>query len=129
MQTSVVDYLGSLLAGEGSIRCKFIVVAHSGTLYFVFGPVSVYPYHANLLGRFCQERDIGYRWIKVPDVVKIQEPEYRILGGGHLEIDPTKRRVQLSGSSKAYGHFALEDIKLITSREPFFAQYSVQIKS
>lgn len=109
--------------------CKFIIVAHAKMLYLIFGPVSIYPYHANLLGRFCQQREIRYQWVKMPDLVKIQEPEYRVLGGGYLEIDPSEKRLKFSGSSKAYGFFELDDVRLITSRDELFSTYSILVKS
>lgn len=116
-------------AGGETVSCKFILIAQDGKLYLVFGAVAVYPYHANLVGQFCQDKAITHDWVKRPDVVRIQDASYRILGGGHLEIDAARRKIKFSGSSKAYGYFRVEDVRLAASQSPLFAEFSVQIIS
>ena len=116
-------------AGSEPLRlsCKFVVVKHDEILHLVIGCISEYPYHANLLDRFCAIRGIASSWIKKPDYVEIYDDSVEIRGGGHIVLDMEKETALFSGYSTAYGCYEPSDIRLVTDCHDFFSGYQVEI--
>jgi len=86
---------------------KFIQLRNNGTEYLVLSPISLSPFHANILERFCLTNGIygGYTNSKM-EKFEIEDFEWEVVGGGHWEMDDEKKILVLSGASYVYGRFA-----------------------
>ena len=115
-------------SSDTAVACKFILLARDSHYILAFGSLSDYPYHADLLEKFCQQRNITRHWIKRPDQLQLNDPHYRMLGGGYLDLDSGKRKARVSGSSKAYGFFDSEAVQWVTQSAQFFADFAVTIE-
>ena len=104
---------------------KFVVVTHSWNLVVIAGPVSDFPYHANLLAQYCDQHNIPSGWTKKPDWVEVFDRSVKIRGGGHMHIDTEKRLIQIYGRSSVYGPFSASDLSEMTQSDPFFAGFKV----
>ena len=119
------------LSGDGffpsneAISCKFVVLGRGEHYLLIFGDIQEYPYHANLLDGYCKHAGIARHWVRQPDQLHIEDPQYQVLGGGYLELDGIRRKVRISGSSKAYGYYDSDAVRLITSAAPEFAGFAV----
>ena len=119
---------GKPAVNESMIFCKFMLIINDGTAYFVVGDLSEYPYHANLVDRFCNDRGIPAVWKRKPDVVEILNKETQLKGGGLIDIDEIKKVVKIYGYSTAYGPMNIEYLKGFVVNHPFFSEYSVRFK-
>jgi hypothetical protein len=134
METEIVDFSdGSETPDEGEAQdkplvCKMMIIAVSGTTHLVFGPVSEFGYHANLVDRFCSQRDIAAAWVRKPDIVEILEKDVKLGGGGWMKINKPESLIEIYGRSTAYGRFDKEQLKLLVDREPFFSNSRVRIR-
>jgi len=115
-------------SGPDTIRCKFVVIERQGELALVVGPVDRFPYHADLVDRFCTDQGIASSWVKRPDHVEIHESGVRIIGGGHVRIERGKRKMVLSGTSRAYGPFPSDHVKHLVATDTFFGSYAVTVQ-
>ena len=130
MQCEIVSYLSekTLAAASGSgipIRCKFVVILQPDVLSLVWGPLSLFPYHAHLVDRFCSDRLIASHWVKRPDMVAILDKTVFVKGGGAMEVLPERWTVMLGGASKAYGYFSSEDVRNIVASQPVLDGYTL----
>jgi len=85
--------------------CKFVYIAGPSGDMLVYGPVSIYPYHAELVSRFCDQRGIPSAWVKKPDLCEILAPGFAVKGGGWLEISRLQSVLSIYGTSTAYGKY------------------------
>lgn len=133
MKSQVINYINNwdeataTPPDEATLDCKFVLLVHASCLYFVVGLLSDYRYHANLLERYCDEQSIPTAWRLKPDLLEVIDPEVRILGGGHLQIDLDRRRMKFHGVSKAYGVFHARDLAELVKTDSFFHRYSLSI--
>ena len=128
MNTRVVSYLRcepSRLERDDHdfLHCKFVLIAWSDCRYFVVGSITDFRYHANLVERFCDEQGLVSAWVQRPDLLEVVDPEVRVAGGGHLEINPHGRRMKCFGVSKAYGVFKGREVAEIANQHSFFDDY------
>ena len=129
MRTEVASFLSRPpKAGSGrSITCKFVILVHDNVLWLVLGRVREFPYHAQLVERFCNLNMIPSHWVKKPDLVEILDHATRVQGGGWLEINPAQRTCAIYGHSTAYGAFNSADIRQVVEEQSFFAGYDVAV--
>lgn len=85
------------------VPCKFVVIDNGTRHWLLFGTMLEFPYHANLVERFCTTHQLTYQWRPARDKVDITDSSYCVKGGGFAEVDPRSKVVRFSGSSKAYG--------------------------
>jgi len=127
--TEVVELSAPESTGAtGVVSCKFVVLANSSHYLLIFGDVQKYPYHANVLDAYSQQIGLARHWIKQPDQLHLDDPQFRLLGGGYLDLDRQRRKVRISGSSKAYGFFDSEAVRLIVKNSSFFAEFAVSVE-
>ena len=111
------------------ISCKFVVIARAAHYVMILGDLSRYPYHANLLDEYGRRFGITRHWVRQPDQLQIDNPEFRVLGGGYVEVGVGGRRIRIYGSSKAYGYFDLEAVQRIAGDPRSFDGAAVSIET
>jgi hypothetical protein len=99
------DHFDSARKNSRPVTCKFVLLALRDESAFVYGPVSRFAYHAALVDRFCAERGIPASWERQPDLVTVLDKQVQVRGGGWLRFDWSAGRVEIYGSSKAYGTY------------------------
>jgi len=111
-----------------AIFCKFMIIINNGTAFFVIGNLPKFSYHADIVDRFCSDRDIPATWTRKPDVVEIFSKETQLKGGGLIDIYENKKVLKIYGYSTAYGPMNVEYLKGFVVNHPFFTEYSVRFK-
>ena len=127
----VRDYLQLPLASLSEpirILCKFVILDYRERLYLIYGPVSEYPYHANLLEQFCREQGIPNSWASKPTMLNLFDKETKIRGGGYAEISTGAREVKFGGHSTAYGRFVRADLETILAQHSLVDGFSTVIR-
>lgn len=95
--------------------------------HFVCGPVTKYPYHANLVGRFCNQFEIGAVWERKPDLVGILDTSIRVRGGGHIKLELVARKLKIYGRSTAYGPYNPDHLVGLPSSNAFFKDFDLLV--
>ena len=90
---------------SSDFTCKFILITTSDTLWLVFGSLSTYRYHAQLVHRFCVNNEVSYDWVKKDDLLEILDNDIEIKGGGIIAFERDKMQLRFSSHSTAYGKF------------------------
>jgi hypothetical protein len=116
------------IIADPSVRCKFVVIASPETTVLVFGPLSRFTYHADIVEAHCATRGLKTTRVGKGDVVKILEPTVIVSGGGYLTWSKEAQTLRLGGSSKAYGHCDLELLQTLLSETRLFAGYRISIE-
>lgn len=111
----------------GKLHCKFVLISSSDCLYLVFGLLSRYKYHADIVDGFCRSKAIPFCWVKQPDLVEIRDPSTTVQGGGYLDIDRCNRVVVFDGISRAYGNFSTDALNRLLQADPFFSGYQQRV--
>jgi len=109
---SEVYYLGVATALPDRRAGKFVQLRHDNAEYLVFSPKELTAYHADIVERFCLEKDIPGVYNLQSKRFIIHDPEWVVVGGGKFEINAVQRYVLLYDNSMAYGRFdphGLED--------------------
>ena len=114
-------------AGNSRI-CKFILVKHHDVLFLVFGDITAYRYHASLLRKFCEDRQIEYSSSQGADEIEPLDVNLSIAGGGLLELNYSKRTARFTGASKAYGPFSRPRLSSVLAADGLSARMKVTIK-
>ncbi|MBU0985096.1 MAG: hypothetical protein KKA42_14575 [candidate division Zixibacteria bacterium] len=115
-------------SAEGTIECKFVCLRKADELHMILGPVSLFPYHANLLERFSDEQGIATSWVQLPDVLEVLDRDIKTRGGGLLEYDCRREAVKIHGFSRAYGPFAPEEVDGVVASDDFFRSRKVTVR-
>ena len=137
MQINVLDLMNHFeppAAIEGSSANpkrigKFMLITGPEELTLIFGEVKEYAYHANLVYRYCQLREIPCGWEKKPDLLEIYDPQIRLHGGGWFELDETAGHIRFFGSSTAYGRFHPTRMNTVISDHAYFSKLNVEVSS
>lgn len=115
-------------SGPGRITvCKFVVINNAASSKLIFGPVSDFPYHAALVKRFCDERDIAAGWGKKPDLYMIYDLSYRVSGGGWMGYQPRQKFIRFFGQSTAYGRFEPNAVKQLFTSDLTYAGFTFAV--
>ena len=109
---------------------KFVVIVGKEEAHFVFGPLDTYAYHAGVVKRFCDMKEIPSGWAKKPDMYGIYGNTYRVKGGGWLE-EKTEEKTgektfRIFGYSTAYGGFDRQDILYLFENTPGFEDLKIE---
>jgi hypothetical protein len=129
----IIDYSGFLsppFAGEtASDRAagKFVQIRNNDTEYLIFSSREITPYHADLVERFCEERNIPGQYVRERKRYDIHDPEWVVAGGGKFETDSEKKSILLYDNSMAYGRFDAKGLKEKIQRTKELAGYAVKI--
>jgi hypothetical protein len=66
--------------------------------------MEVHRYHTQILARFLEEQGLAHHWIG-EDKLVVDDPEFRLIGGGRYQIRPGQARLDLWDNSQVYGRF------------------------
>ena len=83
---------------------KFVQITKGQTEYLVFSPKESTRFHADILERFCTEREIYGAHNSQKKSFDILDPAWVVEGGGKFEIDRKKKHIRLYDDSMAYGN-------------------------
>lgn len=130
MQLDVISYNGAITSDSDTGRkvTKFLLVEHLDTLLMLIGDVGEFRYHAQLLDRFCSNREIPAAWIKQNEYLEVYDKSLHIRGGGWMELTPERHFARIYGSSSAYGPYETVTLRQIVDLHPFFEGFQVQIE-
>ena len=106
---------------------KFIQVRNLLTEYLIFSPKEFTLYHADIVERFCTERQIPGIYNKTNKSYDILDPEWIVAGGGKFAIDRQKKNIHLYDDSMAYGKFDKNEMKEKVLSIKDFSGYEVRI--
>ena len=122
------SYLESVReADQGRSAWKFVVIETPERLHFVCGPVAKFPYHANLVGRFCNQFEIGAVWEHKPDLVGILDVNIRVRGGGHMQLELVAGKLKIYGRSTAYGPYNPDHLAGLVVSNAFFKDFELLV--
>ncbi len=128
MNVDFLDLAGvqAVLAGQdtGTISGKFVLMEKDGSLVLIMGKISDYPYHANLVAKYCELNDIPSFWEKKPDIYEIVGRKYQI-SGGYFEFKGDSRIASFSGASTAYGRYDIVKMRISVEALSIFRKIRV----
>ena len=104
---------------------KFVIISHYNQLILICGLLKEYPYHANLVDRYCADNEVASSWTKRPDLHEVFDSDCVVEGGGWIEVDRISRQVKLFGESTVYGACRRGDLNHLFTSDPTFAGYTV----
>ena len=107
---------------------KFVQMRNNFTEYLVFSPKEFTRYHADIIERFCLDREIPGVHNKKNKRFDIIDFAWSVLGGGKFEIDKKKKYLKLYGDSMAYGRYDRRGMKEKILSIEHFADYTVDIE-
>ena len=112
----------------GKATGKFVQLRAASAEYFVFAPLEVCRYHADILERFCNKRGIPGIYHDTEKRYEILDDAWSVIGGGKYILDTAQRHIRLFGNSMAYGNFDRSGMKkkILSSRK--FSGYDVLIE-
>jgi hypothetical protein len=93
------------------IKGKFVQIRDETTLYLIFSPTEFTKYHANIVERFCFEKNIMGSYDSERKRYTISDKAWTIIGGGKFEIDRERKAIKLYDDSMAYGKFDKTGLK------------------
>lgn len=92
-----------LSAGEE--EGKFVLLTKGGELHLVLSPVSLTPYHADIVYRYLQIEGRGKVEASSSTGCKILSRAWKVHGGGHYQSQPWLHHLTLLGKSTAFGKY------------------------
>ncbi len=134
MKTVFIDYSG-LYYSEGKDAPipdrrsgKFVQLRKGDVEYLVFSPSGLTAYHADIVERFCRDRDIDGVYNPVKKRFDIRDPGWTVKGGGKFEIDGQRKRLRLYDNSMAYGRFDSRGLRQKILQTDAFKEFEVAIE-
>jgi hypothetical protein len=134
VKTIFLDYSGSHNSGRENggppeqERGKFIQLRNGGVEYLVFSPTGVTPYHADIVGRFCRDRNIAGVYDTGKKRFDIHDRAWTIAGGGKYEMDRLHKCIRLYDNSMAYGRFDSRGLRARILKVEALKDYAILIE-
>lgn len=106
---------------------KFVIIENcdTGREYLALSATELSVYHANIVERFCVQRQINGSYNDKKDDFKIHDDAWSVNGGGMWSLDDDEKSFRLFGSSKAYGEFHDKNLKGKIASTGVMAGYTV----
>ena len=131
MKAELIDLVDvGILSGtqsEKTVTSKFVLIERNSDLSLVIGKIAVYPYHANLVAKFCEMFDVPSFWERHPDMHTISDNGY-IISGGYFEFKSATESALFCGASTAYGPYNSPKLQQAVKLLPFFESITVIYK-
>ena len=106
---------------------KFVQIRKGSTEYLVFSPKKFTRFHADIVRRFCTDREIRGVFNSQSKSFDVRDPSWVVAGGGKFEIDRGKKFLHLYDNSMAYGKFDGRGLKEKILTIAKLSDYKVQI--
>ena len=116
------------VALSDKIAGKFVQMQNDSAENLVFSPKEVSRYHADIVGRFCDERGISGVYNNALKRFDIHDHEWAVTGGGKFERDRIKKQLRLYDDSMAYGKFNGQGLKEKILSVSAFSGYKVRLE-
>lgn len=107
---------------------KFTQMRNNSKEYLIFSPREFTRYHADIIERFCLDREIPGVHDKKNKRFNIIDIAWNVIGGGKFEIDKKKKYLRLYGDSMAYGRYDRRGMKEKFLSIENFAGYEVNVE-
>ena len=107
---------------------KFVQLKKGSSEYLIFSPGESDRYHADIIRRFCAEREIAGAYDNANKHFSIHEPSWSVVGGGKFEIDRDTKDLRLYDNSMAYGKFDARGLKEKIFSLETFSGYTIRIE-
>ncbi len=105
---------------------KFVHISGPREEFLVLSPVALSKYHANIVERFChRHKDVMFRLSG--DDGRFTTPGWEVCGGGRFHLDHVQRFLQLWGTSKAYGAFDAEALRIKAKSVTGWTEYTIRL--
>ena len=134
MKTVFIDYSEMYYSGGKKASLpdnrsgKFVQLRKGDVEYLVFSPSGLTAYHAEIVERFCRDRDIDGVYNAGKKRFDIHDPAWTVAGGGKFEIDRPGKRLRLYDNSMAYGRFDPRGLRERILQVEALKDYSVLIE-
>jgi hypothetical protein len=134
VQTVFVDYTWPAYSDQAGAALpqkrggKFVQLKHSETEYLVLASREAASYHADIVERFCKEREIPGVYNPAGKRFLIHDPSWVIKGGGKFVIDDVEKYILFYDNSMAYGRFDPEGFKEKIHAIKKWRDYEVRIE-
>ena len=134
MQIVLVDYSELTYAYAAATTVpqkrsgKFVQLSHGETEYLVLAPPESASYHADIVEKFCKEREIPGVYNPAGKRFLIHDPSWAIKGGGKFVIDDVEKAILLYDNSMAYGRFDQGGLQEKISEIKKWRDYKVRIE-
>jgi hypothetical protein len=133
MRTILIDYSEADyrdLAGTDlpdRYEGKFVQIRKGATEYLVFSSKVFTRFHADIVERFCSDREIPGIYHSQNKSFEILDPAWVVKGGGKFERDREKKLLHLYDDSMAYGKFENYGLKEKILSLAVVSSYKVRI--
>jgi hypothetical protein len=107
---------------------KFVQMRNNSKEYLVFSPREFTRYHADIIERFCMDREIPGMYDKKNKCFDIIDLAWSVIGGGKFEIDKKKKYLKLYDNSMVYGRYDRRGIKEKILSIEEFSDYEVDVE-
>jgi hypothetical protein len=107
---------------------KFVQIISTETEYLILSPKLFSPYHADIVERFCINKEIDGVYDKGKYIYFIHDPSWKIIGGGRWLMDDTSRILNLFDHSQAYGRFDSTGLMEKIRSDGRFSGYTINIE-
>ena len=107
---------------------KFVQMRNNSREYLVFSPKEFTRYHADIIERFCLDREIPGVHDKKNKRFDIIDFAWSVIGGGKFETNKKKKYLKLYGDSMAYGRYDRRGMKEKILSIEEFAGYDVHVE-
>lgn len=84
---------------------KFVLLSKGPSLHLVLSPVSLTPYHANIVYQYLQVEGRGKVEAASSTGCRILSRSWRVHGGGYYHSQPWLHHLVLHGKSSAFGKY------------------------
>ncbi len=134
MKTVFIDYSELYYSGGKNAPLpekrsgKFVQLRKADVEYLVFSPSGLTAYHADIVERFCRDRNIGGVYNPGKKRFDIHDPDWTVAGGGKFEVDGLGKRLRLFDNSMAYGRFKSRGLRERILQTGAFKDFKVAIE-
>jgi hypothetical protein len=84
---------------------KFVLLTKGKALHLILSPLSLTPYHANIIYQYLQVEGRGKVEATSSGGCKILSKAWQVHGGGHYTAQPWLHHLSLHGKSTAFGKY------------------------
>ncbi len=107
---------------------KFVQIRKADVEYLVLSPAGLAAYHADIVERFCRDREIDGVYNASKKRFDIHDPAWSVAGGGKFEIDRALKHIRLYDNSMAYGRFESAGLRERILQTDALKEYEVAIE-